>query len=45
MTYFEFGVAQVDSSVGGSTEHKVKVYVDIEYTAFWNDRKLKLTAS
>ena len=45
MTYFEFGVAQVDSSVGSSADHKVKVYVDIEYTAFWNDRKLKLTAS
>lgn len=45
MTYFEFGVAQVDSAQGGSLDHKVKVYVDIDYTAFWNDRKLKLTES
>jgi hypothetical protein len=45
MTYFEFGVSQVDSAAGGSADHKVKVYIDIEYTAFWNDRKLKLTPS
>lgn len=45
MSYFELGVAQVDTSVGNSNDHKVKVYIDIEYTAFWNDRKLKLTAS
>lgn len=45
MSYFEFGIAQVDSALGGSADSKVKVYIDIEYTAFWNDRKLKLTAS
>ena len=45
MSYFEFGCAQVDSAQGSSNDHKVKVYIDIEYTAFWNDRKLKLTAS
>ena len=45
MSYFEFGVAQVSTAVGGSEPHKVKCYIDIEYTAFWNDRKLKVTAS
>lgn len=45
MSYFEFGCAQVDTGAGGSADHKVKVYIDIEYTAFWNDRKLKLSAS
>lgn len=50
-SYFEIGMAQIDSSVQGgpefdeSTTHKVKVYIDVEYTAFWNDRKLNSNTS
>lgn len=40
MTYFEIATAQVDTALGASENHAVKIYVDIEYTAFWNDRKL-----
>ena len=45
MTYFEVAVAQVDTSLGASANHAVKIYVDIEYTAFWNDRKLNTNDS
>lgn len=39
-TYFEIALAQVDSTLGSSENHAVKIFVEIEYTAFWNDRKL-----
>lgn len=44
-TYFEVAIAQVDSTLGSQENHKVKIYVDIEYTAFWNDRKLNTNDS
>lgn len=44
-SFFELGMAQVSSDLGGSDAHKVKCYIEIEYTAFWNDRKLKIAGS
>lgn len=51
-SYFELGMAQVDSSLSGgsgfddgSSDHKVKMYIEIEYLAFWNDRILKTGSS
>lgn len=44
-SFFELGMAQVSSDLGGSDAHKVKCFVEIEYTAFWNDRKLKIAGS
>ena len=41
MTYFEVALAQVDTTLGDQENHKVKIFVEIEYTAFWNDRKLQ----
>lgn len=45
MTYFEVALAQVDQTLGASANHAVKIYVEIEYTAFWNDRKLNTHSS
>ena len=50
-SYFEIGMAQIDNAVKGGPEydengnHSVKCYVTIEYSAFWNDRKLKTGGS
>lgn len=44
-TYFEIACAQVDTALGSSENHAVKIYVEIEYTAFWNDRKLNTNDS
>jgi hypothetical protein len=50
-SYFELGMAQVDSSNSGGAEfdtsanHRVKMYIEIEYLAFWNDRILKTGSS
>lgn len=45
MTYFEVAIAQVDTTLGESANHAVKIYVDIEFSAFWNDRKLQTNDS
>lgn len=45
MSYFELAMAQVDHATGGNANHKVKVFVEIEYLAFWNDRKLLVHTS
>ena len=39
MTYWEVLAAQVDTQLGGSDDHRVKVMIEINYTAMWNDRK------
>lgn len=44
-SFFEMGMAQVSTDLGGSDAHKVKIYIEIEYLAFWNDRTLKITGS
>lgn len=45
MTYFEVALAQLDTALGSQENHSVKIFVEIEYTAFWNDRKLNTNDS
>lgn len=44
-SFFEIGMAQVSTDLGDQDAHKVKIFIEIEYTAFWNDRKLKISGS
>jgi hypothetical protein len=44
-SFFEMGAVQVSSDLGGSDPHSVKIFVEIDYIAFWNDRTLKITGS
>ena len=39
MTYWELLCAQIDTTLGGSDDHRVKCIVEINYTAMWNDIK------
>ena len=38
-SYWEMALAQLDTALGDSADHKVRCCVDIQYTVMWNDRK------